>query len=968
MHRNHLAILSRGAFRASLCGILILLAIHLSNHASRTTHHALHAAPQTSCQPALSVPPLQIPLDLDKPFGPRLLSNSGTTRYDFHRGIDWDAPNGTPVYAVADGIVKSFRANWASGIGSGNYVHLLHPLDNCETRYNHLAAVDIGISDGVPISRGQLIGWVGDTGAFGDHLHFETREGQQVSQRASINPLRTPFITVPETGAPTVDILAAQVAGGELTTVFDITTPVDEPDVVEITADAASTNRTLNFETLNHETQEVAFLDDPFTQNSCIIPFALNNSNGYRLLIAFHGLDGTAASVTAEATDVVGNVGMVTEPVVGGTLLTPTLQSGEGVPGETAVYNYILTNNTGSNDTFDLEHFSAQGWPAIISPANPMLNDGDSIAVTVTVTVNGTGGFGPPDCGILLATPQSAPEKSGVGTYRLMRNSYVSNSTGSDANDGSQANPFQTISHAIDETAAGGTVHITEGTYQENVTLAKTVHLLGGYSTDWSSRTFAHDNTIIDGNNLGSTLTISGDYGPLIEGFTIKNGLATSGGGVRLSGSAAPTFQNNWVENNTATASGGGIYMTSGTYAPTFLNTVVRNNISQSGSGGGGGIYISGRPVILQNLIVTGNQATVNDGGGIYITGSANVTLLDVDIADNDAADNGGGISLRSASTLTMAPASALPGSALANGTPCQTALLPPNEFCVMVRENSTVDNGGGLYVSTDSQLIAQQMGLMDNTADNGGAIYSFAADDNIALTNSRISGNSGTYALRIWDAATLTAVHTTIADNTGTAVGINNASATVTFDNSILWGNSNGVTSSAPINGSCNTSQDGSLPGGNADPLFTNTPRGSYHLANGSPAIDACGSGESNDLDGLNQPQGANFDQGAFEHCSSPAPVQPQPMIAFSEGQLSLTWEKEMQNELYMIYGGILPYQGIGWGNWETAVSDHSYSTAITPPQNHFYRVVAGTCGGNLTNVAHELGLFHFEVEPGAE
>ncbi|HKF48071.1 MAG TPA: M23 family metallopeptidase [Terracidiphilus sp.] len=90
----------------------------------------------------------------------------------FHAGIDIDAPTGTPVRATADGDV--FALN--QGAGYGREITLSHGHD-VTTIYGHLSA--IAVVPGEHVLRGQVIGYVGQTGrATGPHLHYEVRVHQ----------------------------------------------------------------------------------------------------------------------------------------------------------------------------------------------------------------------------------------------------------------------------------------------------------------------------------------------------------------------------------------------------------------------------------------------------------------------------------------------------------------------------------------------------------------------------------------------------------------------------------------------------------------------------------------------------------------------------------------------------------------------------------------------------------------------
>jgi murein DD-endopeptidase MepM/ murein hydrolase activator NlpD len=87
-----------------------------------------------------------------------------------HKGLDIAAPEGTEIYAAEEGLVVS--AGWNSG-GYGNVVMIEHP-DGYATVYGHM--ISVYAIEGEYVQKGQLIGFVGNTGnSFGDHCHFEVR-------------------------------------------------------------------------------------------------------------------------------------------------------------------------------------------------------------------------------------------------------------------------------------------------------------------------------------------------------------------------------------------------------------------------------------------------------------------------------------------------------------------------------------------------------------------------------------------------------------------------------------------------------------------------------------------------------------------------------------------------------------------------------------------------------------------------
>jgi len=94
-----------------------------------------------------------------------------------HLGTDYAAPRGTPIRAVADGIVT--KASYTRG--NGNYVKIRHDK-TYQTQYLHMTRYARGIAPGVKVRQGQTIGYVGSTGlATGPHVCFRFwKNGRQV--------------------------------------------------------------------------------------------------------------------------------------------------------------------------------------------------------------------------------------------------------------------------------------------------------------------------------------------------------------------------------------------------------------------------------------------------------------------------------------------------------------------------------------------------------------------------------------------------------------------------------------------------------------------------------------------------------------------------------------------------------------------------------------------------------------------
>ena len=102
------------------------------------------------------------------------------TSSEGHQGVDFAAPTGTPIYAVANGRI----VHYGQMSGYGNLVIIEHP-GNYKTYYAHLSAFNRELEEGSEVRRGLEIGYVGTTGhSTGPHLHFELRKNN-----VYLNPL-----------------------------------------------------------------------------------------------------------------------------------------------------------------------------------------------------------------------------------------------------------------------------------------------------------------------------------------------------------------------------------------------------------------------------------------------------------------------------------------------------------------------------------------------------------------------------------------------------------------------------------------------------------------------------------------------------------------------------------------------------------------------------------------------------------
>ena len=125
---------------------------------------------------------LRTPID-----GARLSSHFGKRRHPvlgytkMHKGTDFAAPRGTPIYAAGSGRIEKAEPYG----GFGNYIRIRHS-DTWSTAYAHMHNFAKGIRPGVRVRQGDVIGYVGTTGrSTGNHLHYEVLKNNK-----QINPMK----------------------------------------------------------------------------------------------------------------------------------------------------------------------------------------------------------------------------------------------------------------------------------------------------------------------------------------------------------------------------------------------------------------------------------------------------------------------------------------------------------------------------------------------------------------------------------------------------------------------------------------------------------------------------------------------------------------------------------------------------------------------------------------------------------
>jgi len=387
------------------------------------------------------------------------------------------------------------------------------------------------------------------------------------------------------------------------------------------------------------------------------------------------------------------------------------------------------------------------------------------------------------------------------------------------------------IQGEINKAEDGDTVLVEPGTYKENIDfMGKNIILASLFLT--TGDTSFIESTVIDGDLSGSVVTIKRgeDSTAALIGFTLTNGLESSGAGVNCSGSN-PRLENLIVSENYAGGSGGGIYCYN-IPSQTIKNITLIGNRAREG---GGFCFVNSSPnvenvTIISNGLETGTYAiTCGEGGGIYCSGSS-ATFKNVTILENSCR-TGGGVFCNSAN---------------------------PTFINVTLSGNSSFESGAGIFCTNEAEPRFENIILSDNIADvNGGGVLS-SGNSNPNLVNVVVTGNTS--------------------NDNGSGAYITNAS--LTLINTIVWGDSlqeihfpsSGEPSSITISYSdiqggedeIVTNDNGTVEWleGNItdDPLFVDGGNEDFHLQEGSPGINA----GNPDVE-YNDPDGSTNDMGAY-------------------------------------------------------------------------------------------------------
>jgi len=149
--------------------------IYNYSHNNSHDNHSFFSENGKSVKRSLLRTPVNL-VRISSNYGNRMHPTLGFTK--MHKGIDFAAPTGTPIYAAGHGVISEI--GWKSGYG--NFVQIKHS-PTLSTAYAHASKFAKNLKPGSTVKQGQVIAYVGSTGrATGAHLHYEVKiDGKHVN-------------------------------------------------------------------------------------------------------------------------------------------------------------------------------------------------------------------------------------------------------------------------------------------------------------------------------------------------------------------------------------------------------------------------------------------------------------------------------------------------------------------------------------------------------------------------------------------------------------------------------------------------------------------------------------------------------------------------------------------------------------------------------------------------------------------
>ena len=351
--------------------------------------------------------------------------------------------------------------------------------------------------------------------------------------------------------------------------------------------------------------------------------------------------------------------------------------------------------------------------------------------------------------------------------------------TGSDDNDGSQANPVATIAKAIELAGDGYTIHIADGNYVNDKTLSisKSLTLEGSA------------NTVIDGN-ASKIMEVTADATVVLTNLSFTNGNAALVGAISNEGKL--TISNSNFYSNKATGNSGTII--------TNKNKLNINNSKFYQNSAGKGVVNNQNNALLvidNSEFYNNNMTSFSNSYGIVYTTSANATIFNT-VFRNNAVKYGGAIYATKSSDATIGIVNIINSTFEGNSanTGQGGALFVSGGECI-IKESMFINNkanpgkfsggqGGAIYTSLNGNVSVTDSVFKNNQAKLGAALY-LNGGSNSTISYSVLLNNTaeGDYAISNVESAS--GVATVNYNWWGTNFPKNLVPSTVTLNNWVI-------------------------------------------------------------------------------------------------------------------------------------------------------------------------------------
>jgi hypothetical protein len=265
----------------------------------------------------------------------------------------------------------------------------------------------------------------------------------------------------------------------------------------------------------------------------------------------------------------------------------------------------------------------------------------------------------------------------------------------------------------IDAAASGDTL-VVRGTCVGSSTVAKDLSLRGK-----SNRAFGV--ATLDGDHLGSVLSVAGGVTVAISKLTVTSGTTgVEGGGIANRDASTVILSHSTVAGNTA-QDGGGI-SNSGNSTFIVQKSAIKGNAA--GTGGGGIFSENGSTLTLYNSIVSGNVAQSTGGGIFSFNGGGGVVTLTNSEVSGNSSEFGGGIAFIFG-TVSLNDSTVTGNSATLNGggvfdTEGTFSLIGSST----VTANAARQNGGGIFISSFGGTLINCISGVNVTANSPNDIF----------------------------------------------------------------------------------------------------------------------------------------------------------------------------------------------------------------------------------------------------